>query len=168
MYNIRVASDPWKPWKTPGMVNTPEKVPEIRWKLEWSLKKYEKSRQKLAISLKWLFRWPYLQFWFLNFHLWQAIIIIVYCCTHLFFSIFPYLCSSRQIVIVQGLQGHLNHQLTQKLSRRMPESTLELLVYKFELTPNKDNYSDSWLKQHDSSSLTSDHNSCFSPINLVI
>ena len=90
MYNIRVASDPWKPWKTPGKVNTPEKVPEIRWKLEWSLKKYEKSRQKLAISLKWLFRWPYLQFWFLNFHLWQAIIIIVYCCTHLFFSIFPF------------------------------------------------------------------------------
>ena len=32
----RVASDPWNPWNplnTPQMVDTPEKVPEISWKL---------------------------------------------------------------------------------------------------------------------------------------
>ena len=29
----RVVSNPWKPLKTPEMVDTPEKVPEIPWKL---------------------------------------------------------------------------------------------------------------------------------------
>ena len=48
-------------------------------------KNMEKCSRKSVFSLKWLFRWPYLQFWFLNFRLRRAIIIIVYCFTHLFF-----------------------------------------------------------------------------------
>ena len=48
-YYWRLASNPWKPWKTPEMVDTPEKVPEIPWKLGWSLKKYEKKPEKFGI-----------------------------------------------------------------------------------------------------------------------
>ena len=70
------------------MVDIPEKVPKIPRLLGWSLKKYEKSLQKLAFTPKWLFRWPYLQFWFLNFCL-QRAIIIVCCFTHLVFPFSP-------------------------------------------------------------------------------
>ena len=47
----RVASDPWnprKPLKIPEMVDTPEKVPEIPWKLAESLKKYENKPVKIS------------------------------------------------------------------------------------------------------------------------
>ena len=54
----------------------------------WSLKRYEKSPRKSTFSPKWLFRWLYLQFWFLRFRLRLAIIIIIYCLNHLFFP-FP-------------------------------------------------------------------------------
>ena len=47
--SYRVASDPWKPWKNPEMIDTPGKVPEIPWKLRWSLKKYEKMLAKIGI-----------------------------------------------------------------------------------------------------------------------
>ena len=116
-YYYRLASDPWnplnpwKPWKTPQMVDTPKKVPEIPWKLGWSLKKSEKSLQNLAFTLKWLFWWPYIQFWSLNFCLRWAIIIIAYCITHYFFH-FPL------FVFIQ-------------VNRRMPVSTPELLLYEY-------------------------------------
>ena len=45
----KVVSDPWKPWKNPKMVDTPEKVPEIPWKLGWSLKKHEKKPAKIGV-----------------------------------------------------------------------------------------------------------------------
>ena len=47
-----VASDPWnswKPWKTPEMVDTPEKVPKLPWKMKWSLEKYEKKPAKIGV-----------------------------------------------------------------------------------------------------------------------
>ena len=46
IYSDSMTSDPWnpsKPWKTPEMVDTPEKVPEIPRKLGWSLKKIWKK-----------------------------------------------------------------------------------------------------------------------------
>ena len=49
----RVASDPWNPWKplkNPEMVDTPEKVPEISWKLELSLKNMKTRLLKLAVK----------------------------------------------------------------------------------------------------------------------
>ena len=48
----RVTSNPWnlwKPLKTPEMVDTPEKVPEIPWKLGQSLKNMKTSLLKSAI-----------------------------------------------------------------------------------------------------------------------
>ena len=47
-----VASDPWNPWKrlkTPEMIDTSEKVPEIPWKLGESLEKFEKKPVKIEI-----------------------------------------------------------------------------------------------------------------------
>ena len=84
---FKVTSDPWIPWKSwksPEMVDTPEKVPEIPWRLGWTPNKYEKSPKRLVLSPKWFF-WLYLQFWFLHFCLRWVIITIVYGFTHLYF-----------------------------------------------------------------------------------
>ena len=102
----RVVSDPWKPWKTPEMVHTPEKVPEVLWKLGWSLKNYEKkSPQKLVFSQKWLFHWLYPLFSFLNFCKQQAIIIIVYYFTHLFFPFSPVCVHPGKQSLSKGFKG---------------------------------------------------------------
>ena len=67
------------------------KYPE-HWNDPW--KNLKKSPQTLLFSLKWLLWWPYLQFWCLNFCQWWAIIIMVYCFTHLFFQ-FSSVCVHR-------------------------------------------------------------------------
>ena len=93
-YFLRFASDPWKPWKIPVMVDTSEKVPEIPWKLGWSLEKYLKKPAKISV-------------WVRNGFLVAISSILVpkfspavgnYHCIllhSLIFSILPCLCSSR-------------------------------------------------------------------------
>ena len=49
--------------------------------------------------------WPYLQFWFLNFCKQQAIIIIVYCFTHLFFPFSPVCVHPGKESLSKGFKG---------------------------------------------------------------
>ena len=83
---LETPESPEKPLKWLIPLKTPLKYPE-NWDGPW--KNMKKSLQKSAFSPKWLFWWPYLQFWFLNFRLRQAIIIIVFCFPHLFFPFSP-------------------------------------------------------------------------------
>ena len=50
---LYLSTEPTAGWsatpETPKMVYTPEKVPEIPWKLGWSLKKYEKKPMKIGM-----------------------------------------------------------------------------------------------------------------------
>ena len=79
------SENPEKPLKWFIPLKRSLKYPE-NWDDPWKIMK--KSLQKLVFSQKLLFHWSYPQFSFLNFCKQQAIIIIVYCFTHLFFP-FP-------------------------------------------------------------------------------
>ena len=74
--------NPEKPLKWLIPLERSLKYPE-NWDGPW--KNILKSPQKSPFSPKWLLRWPYLQFWFLNFCLRRAIFITVYYFTHLIF-----------------------------------------------------------------------------------
>ena len=72
------------------------------WNGPW--KNMKKSLQKLTFTPKWFFQWPYLQFWFLNFCL-QRAIIIVCCFTHLFFPFSPVCVHPGKQSLSTGFKG---------------------------------------------------------------
>ena len=86
-----VASDPWNPWKSwksSETVDTPEKVPERPRNMGWSLKNMKKKTCE-NLHLVQNDSCGGHQFCFLYFYLRQAITVIAYCFTDLFFPLYP-------------------------------------------------------------------------------
>ena len=110
LYAMFVASTGWsatpenpeKPLKWFIPLKRSLKYPE-NWDDPWKIMK--KSLQKLVFSQKLLFHWSYPQFSFLNFCKQQAIIIIVYCFTHLFFPFSPVCVHPGKQSLSKGFKG---------------------------------------------------------------